>query len=93
VHNTDVKTSTNEPADELHPETALWNALRAIAREQGITADELCSHIAAVTAPHSTFAGAARAYVLGHIAQQIPEELLTDEIRDLMRQGYLRFVQ
>jgi predicted DNA-binding ribbon-helix-helix protein len=77
----------------LHLEAALWNALRAIAREQGLTVDQLCSSIAAATAPDASFAQAARYYVFGRIAEQIPDELLPAELRVLRRHGYRRFVQ
>jgi predicted DNA-binding ribbon-helix-helix protein len=55
-----------------HLESALWTLLRQIAHEQSLTLDELCSDIADVTATDASFADAARAYVLGHIANEIP---------------------
>jgi predicted DNA-binding ribbon-helix-helix protein len=77
----------------LYVEAALWNALCRIAREQGLTVDQLCADIAQVTAPDASFAQAARYYVFGHICEQIPDHLLPPEIRDLRRHGYRRTIQ
>jgi len=56
--------------DYVFLEDATWNALCHIARDQGCTVDELCSHIdlnfARGDAP---FASAARAYVLHTIGE------------------------
>jgi predicted DNA-binding ribbon-helix-helix protein len=77
----------------LHLEAATWNALCRIAREEGITIDQLCADIAEVTAPDASFAQAARCYLFGHIAEQIPDHLLPPELRDLRRHGYRRTIQ
>jgi predicted DNA-binding ribbon-helix-helix protein len=72
-------------------EQALWNMLRRVAEEQNLTLDELCTDIAEVTAPDALFSDAARAYVIGHIiCENMPDELLPDEIRSLKELGYTR---
>jgi predicted DNA-binding ribbon-helix-helix protein len=53
-------------------EDATWNALCHIARKQGCTVGELCSHIDLNFAHgDAPFAAAARAYVLDYIARHI----------------------
>jgi len=64
-----------------------WNALCAIASEQNLTLNELCTEIVAVTAPTASFSAAVRCYVLGHISDQIPDEELPDELLSLRRHG------
>jgi predicted DNA-binding ribbon-helix-helix protein len=76
----------------LHVEAALWNALCRIAYEQELSVDKLCSDIADITAPAATFAQAARYYVFGYIAEQIPDEMLPAELLDLRRHGYDRII-
>lgn len=77
----------------LHVEAATWIALCRIAHEQGWSVDELCGDIVEVTAANASFAQAARCYVFGHIAEQIPDHLLPAELRDLRRHGYRRSIQ
>ena len=77
----------------LQLEAAAWILLDSIAHEQGITLDELCSDIAEVTAPAATFAQAARCYIIGHLAEEIPDDELSPELRGLKRRGYTRSVQ
>jgi predicted DNA-binding ribbon-helix-helix protein len=77
----------------LYAEAALWDVLDRIAREEGVSTDQLCSDIADVTAPDVSFAQAARCYVRGHIIDQIPDDLLPPELLELRRHGYRRSVQ
>lgn len=69
-------------------EAPTWNALCKIARAQGITVDQLCADIAEVTAPDAAFAVAVRAYVVGHFCDQMPQDLLPDELGSFCRGGY-----
>jgi predicted DNA-binding ribbon-helix-helix protein len=77
----------------LHLESALWKLLCDIAHEQNLSLDELCTDIAEVTAPGASFADAARCYVLGHCAEDIPDEHWPEELRTLRELGYPRSIQ
>ena len=74
-------------------EDATWSALGRIAGGQGVTIDRLCAEIAECAAPDATFAQAARYYVFGHIAEEIPDRMLPPELRGLRRHGYRRTIQ
>lgn len=72
----------------LYLEIGLWNALERIADEKKLTLAQLCGDIAGVTAPDASFVEAARCFVFGHIADQIPDDLLPAELRDFRRRAY-----
>jgi predicted DNA-binding ribbon-helix-helix protein len=69
--------------DYVFVEDATWNALCHIARQQGCTVDELCSHID-LTFAHgdAPFAPAARAYVLHTIGEHTADR---GELPSLLR--------
>jgi predicted DNA-binding ribbon-helix-helix protein len=77
----------------LYLEDAAWNALCRIARGQGRPVDAVCADVEKAAAPDASFAQAARYYLFGHIAEQIPDQLLPPELRDLRRHGYRRTIQ